>query len=120
MLTGAYLRYWWRRALRKGILHKVLDGGERAYLYVAMKAVEVVRSLTVARILMGIIRKLRDALLTPFMRAVLGPGLQRAGSIAQRAVEWGYEGALSWAWDLGFARYLAVMEMNTPRIFRSE
>ena len=114
MLTRGFLQGWWRRALRRGVLYKVLDAEDRGFLYLAMRAVDEVRSLRVARIIMRIIRKLRDALLSPFARQVINYGLRRVKTLASLAVSWGYEAARDWMYDLDFARYVTLLEVYRP------
>ena len=114
MLTRDFLQGWWRRALRRGVLFKVLDAEDRGFLYLAMRAVDEVRSLRVARIIMRIIRRLRDALLSPFARKVIDYGLRRVKALAALAVSWGYEAAGEWVYDLDFARYVTLLEVYRP------
>lgn len=114
VLTRDFLQGWWRRALRRGVLFKVLDAEDRGFLYLAMRAVDEIKSLRVARIIMRIIRKLRDALISPFARKVTEYGLRRAKTLAALAVSWGYEAAREWIYDLDFARYVTLLEVYRP------
>jgi hypothetical protein len=114
VLTREFLRGWWRRALRRGVLFMALDGEDRGFLYLAMRVVDEVRSLRVARIIMRIIKRLRDALIGPFARHVIEYGLRRVRTLAAQAVAWGYEVAREWVYDIEFARYLTLMEVYKP------
>jgi hypothetical protein len=114
VLTREFLQGWWRRALRRGVLYTALDGGDRGFLYLAMRVVDEVRSLRVARILMRIIKRLRDALISPFARQVIEYGLRRAQALVALAVNWGYETAKEWVYDIDFARYLTLMKVYKP------
>ena len=114
VLTRDFLQGWWRRALRRGVLFKVLDREDRGFLYLAMRAVDEIKSLRVARIIMRIIRKLRDALISPFARQVIDYGLRRVRTLAALAVSWGYEAAREWVYDIGFARYVTLLEVYRP------
>ena len=114
MLTRDFLQGWWRRALRRGVLFKVLDREDRGFLYLAMRAVDEVRSLRVVRILMRIIKRLRDALISPFARQVIEYGLRRVRALAALALSWGYEDAMDWVYDVGFARYVTLLEVYRP------
>lgn len=114
MFRRDFLQWWWRRALRRGILFKVLDSEDRGFLYLAMRAVDEVRSLRVARIIMRIIKRLRDALISPFARKVIEYGLQRAKALASQALKWGNRAAESWASDIAYAKYLTLMEVYKP------
>jgi len=112
--TSSFLREWWTKALRRRVLYKALDREDRAYLYLAMRVVDEVRSVRVGRIIVGILAKLKEALRSPFIKAVETRGITRARRIAALAVEWGYKAARAWASDLGFAGYLALVEVNKP------
>ena len=114
VLTRGFLEGWWRRGMRRGVLYRVLDREDRVFLYLAMRAVDEVRSLRVVRILMRIIKRLQDALISPFAREVTECGLPRAKALAARAFAWGYRAAEDWAWDLDFARYLTLIEFYKP------
>jgi hypothetical protein len=76
-----------------------------------------VRSIALGRILVKIIRKLRDAMKSQFIRRMEEYGLRRAREAARQALEWGYRAAWGWASDLGFVRYLTLMDMNKPSLF---
>jgi len=114
VLTRGFLQGWWRRALRRRVLFKVLDAEDRDFLYLAMRAVDEIKSLKVARIIMRIISKLRDALISPFARQVINYGLRRVKTLASLALSWGYEAARDWMHDLDFARYVTLLEFYRP------
>ena len=114
MLTRGFLQGWWRRALRRRVLYKVLNAEDRDFLYLAMRAVDEIKSLKVARIIMQIIKRLRDALISPFARQVINYGLRRVKTLASLALSWGYEAAREWVYDLYFARYVTLLEFYRP------
>ena len=62
--------------------------------------------------LVKILRKLRDAMKSGFVRYVEGFGVGKAKSIADQAVSFGYESAGEWASDVWFIRYLAFLKVN--------
>jgi len=112
--TSSFLREWWTKALRRRVLHKALDQEDRAYLYLTMRVLDRVRSIRVGRIIVGILAKLKEALESPFIKAVETQGITRARRIAAQAVKWGYKAARAWASDLGFASYLTLIDVNKP------
>ena len=114
MYTSSFLREWWTKALRRRVLHKALDQEDRAYLYLTMRVLDEVRSVRVGRIIVGILAKLKEALRSPFIKAVETRGITRARRLAAHAVKWGYEAARVWASDLGFACYLTLIDVNKP------
>ncbi|MFX0051761.1 MAG: hypothetical protein ACFFAJ_03795 [Candidatus Hodarchaeota archaeon] len=44
-------------------------------------------------------------------------GFRQALKMAGQAVEWGYATAVDWSSDLGFVRYLTVLDLNWPTGF---
>lgn len=103
---------------RRGIWFRVLDKVERGLVNLAIKVVKRVRSLVLAKSLIKVVKKLTDAienqptrLITHFAR----PLAQKFSRIAQK---WGNKTASSWAVDIGFIKYLAIIQKNSPQIFR--
>ena len=109
-----------RRSLRRGIWHSVLSGLERAQVDLTVRLVKVVRSRLLARVLDRLVNKLSSALeskVSRLIRSVGFPAALRLSSIAQR---WGYKAAQTWSEDLKFARFLAIIEMNSSYIQNSD
>ncbi len=100
--------------MRRGVLFGALDAEDRGYLYLAMKAFDVIRSVDVGRIIVRILARLRDALKGEFVRLVEHVGVKKAWDMAGYAMSWGYGAAWAWRRDEGFARFFAVMESNAP------
>ena len=73
-----------------------------------------VRSEALAREVMVIMIKLRDALKSDFVRLVESFGVKRAWKASDRAMRWGNRDALEWKGDNGFARFHAMIEFNAP------
>ena len=103
-----------RRALRRGLWYGVLDSLDRGFYNLTCVVVDRVESETLSRVLLGIVLKLRDALKGEFARLVESLGVRRAWEAAGSAVEWGYGAAWAWRRDMGFARFLAVVEFYAP------
>ena len=112
MFTRKFLRRWWSRALRRRVLFTALDKSDRGYLYLAMKAFDEIRSENAGTIIVKILAKLRDALESPFVRRMETYGIEKSRIISKKAVEWGHDMAEAWAQDLGFARYLTMLDIN--------
>ena len=64
--------------------------------------------------LVKMVRKLRDALKSGFVRRMEDFGLRRAREVAARAVAWGYEAAKGWSSNLGFVRYMTMIDVHSP------
>lgn len=79
-----------------------------------MKVFDEIRSADVGTIIVKILAKLKDALVSPFVRRMVTYGVEKARSISRQAVEWGHDIAEAWAQNHGFARYLTSFELNAP------
>jgi len=107
------------RAMRRGVWFRVLTRGERAQMELTMRIVKRIRSFFLARVVTSIVEKLLEAMeskVTRLMREV-GPALaQKLSGIAQK---WGNKSAVNWTADPVFTRYLTIMYMNTPSVFKT-
>ena len=110
--TRDVLKGWWRRALRRGVLFTALDIVDRGYLYLTMKVFDELRSVVVREVIVGILVRLEDALKSLFLRKMETFEVERARSVSDKVVEWGYEAAEDWVRDVGFVRYLTVTVVN--------
>ena len=79
-----------------------------------MRAFDEIHNAKVGTIIVKILAKLKAALESPFVRRMETYGVERARLISAQAVEWGHEIARSWAREKGFARYLTVIDLNSP------
>jgi hypothetical protein len=122
----SYLARLRRRAQRCGAWFR-LGVEDRRFLDLVIAVVERGRSRVLAGLLEPMLRRLLEAFggFREGMEAVFGrvsywmmvrgrPMAMRLSLIAQG---WGDRLASSWAEDTGFIRYLAVMELNRPRIW---
>jgi hypothetical protein len=117
MFTRSFLVEVRRKALRRGVWFRALDRVERGILSLTARIVDKVESAVLGVELVKILVKLRDALKSGFIRRMEEFGLRRAREVAAQAVEWGYVAARGWASDLGFVRYLTVIDVNKPTGF---
>jgi len=113
MFTYSFLSFVRRRALRRGIWYKALDGVERGIVELSCRVVDEVKSLDLARVIVRILAKLRDASKSPFSRHVERVGLVKARRVVEQALELGCVEAGGWLSE-GFARYLAFIDFNHP------
>jgi hypothetical protein len=114
MFTRQFLSDVRRKALRRGVWLKALDGVERGILTLASRLVDRVESEVLGVVLVTIIGKLKDAMRSGFVRHMRSFGVRRAREIRDQAVGFGYSGARGWLWDQGFVRYLAVLDYCQP------
>ena len=117
MFTGQFLSSVRSRALRRGVWFKALDTLERGILTLASRVVDRVESAVLGVEIVKILRKLTDAMKSRFVRRMEEYGFGRALKMAGQAVEWGYAMAVDWSSDLGFVRYLTVLDLNWPTGF---
>ena len=114
MFTRKHLRKWWSKALRRRVLFTALDDEDRGYLYLTMRAFDEVRSAEVGRIIVKILARLRDALMSPFVRRMETYGIERVKMLSAKAVEWGSGAARNLPRDAGFVMYLTALHFNAP------
>jgi len=114
MFTRGFLVDVRRKALRNGSWWRALDGSDRAFLDLTMRVVDRVRSVDLGVEIVKVLKKLRDAAKSSFVRLMESYGLERAKKLSQQALGWGYEEARGWSHDFGFIRYLAAMKISCP------
>jgi hypothetical protein len=107
-----------RAALRRGLWFRVLDRAERGVIDLTVKYVGNIRSAKLAGVVVAILDKLKVAMESAVEKMVRVFGRSQARKVSGLAVGWGNRSASSWAEDVGFAWYLAMLQMNTGRSFR--
>ena len=117
-LTPNKLTFLKQRALRKRVWFKILDRAERAIVDLTIRTVKQIRSFTLKEILVTISGKLMNAMKSQVVRFTETIGRPLVQKIAKLAFSWGNHAALKWPKDSSFTRYLTIMEINTPRIFK--
>ena len=111
MFCRGFLSDLSRRAMRRGVWYRALDGVERGVVYLVVRVVDRVRSPLLGGVLAGIVRKLSDAMKSDFVRRMEEYGLRKAREVVKQAVEWGYSNARGCIQDLEFIRYLTCLEI---------
>jgi hypothetical protein len=104
------------RSLRQGVWYRAVSRLERAEVDLTLRFVRRVRSPFLARVLNMIIDKLFDALESRVSRVTWSIGFPLAMKFSRIAQSWGNRSAELWARDAGFARFLAVMNINDPAL----
>jgi hypothetical protein len=100
------------RAVRAGLWHRALSRIDRVLVDLSISVAQSIRSVSLAKSLLSVVRKLESALEGRVVRAVREMGVPLACKLSGFALSWGNRGARGWASDVGFARYLAVMGLN--------
>lgn len=105
------------KALKSGAWFRVLRNVERALVDLTIRVVDRVRSPVLTKTLLSLIGKLVDAQKTKVEVAVNEVGLPNARRFSLLAQKWGNKSARQWMFDLSFARFIAVMHINSPASF---
>jgi hypothetical protein len=113
MFTRGFLADVRRAALRRRVWWSALDGLERGILTLASQIVDEVRNAALGVELVKIVAKVRDACRGRFVRHVDAFGVRRVRVLCTQAKAWG--GSVEDWVGLGFARYLAFLDLNQPR-----
>lgn len=102
------------KAIRSGIWFSALRRIDRALVDLTLRVTDKVNSDTLAKELISVLMVLGNALENRISRAVRGVGFQVARKMSLVAQSWGHVSAASWATDLSFAKFLAIMHINSP------
>ena len=105
------------KAMRAGVWFKALPRIDRVLVDLTIRVAGSVRSFSLAQNLLAVIRKLESVMESKFLRAVRERGFPVARKLGLIAQKWGNTKAENWESDIGFARYLAVLSINEPKLF---
>ena len=100
------------RAIRAGVWFRALPRIDRALIDLAIKVAKKIRSTTLAFSIISVARKLEYLFENKLTRTIRDIGLSLTSKLSLIAQKWGNEAAKTWASDMNFARYLAVMNLN--------
>ena len=106
------------RAMRSGVWFRALPRIDRVLVDLTIKVTSNVRSVTLAKCILSITRKLEGLLESKLVRAIREIGFSLACKLSLFAQKWGNIVAKSWVSDVGFARFLAVMNLNEAKLFK--
>jgi len=112
MFSRSFLIEVRRKALRNKTWWRVLERFDRAFIDLTIQVVDEVRSVNLGVEIVKVLKKLNDALKSPFVRLMESYGLKQARKLSEQALSWGYSEAETWAHNLSFIKYLAVIETN--------
>ena len=99
------------KAIRAGVWFRALPRIDRVLVDLTIKVASKVRSITLAKNLLAVIRKLEELLASKLRRVITKIGFPIACKLGLLAQKWGNVSAKEWAKDVNFARYLAVMNL---------
>jgi len=113
-LDSAQLAKLKRKAMRYGVWFRALRRIDRVLIDLTIKVACNVRSVVLAKSILALARKLEGTMESGFSRALREVGFQRAQKLSLLAQKWGNTSAKSWASNLSFVHFLAVMHINEP------
>lgn len=96
----------------------MLNRAERAQIDLTIKVAKRVRSLLLTKVLTSLMRKLLTALESKVERLTREVGQRLGKRISLIAQSWGHVSASLWKVKRSFIRYLTIMYMNTPGIYK--
>jgi hypothetical protein len=105
------------KAMRSGVWFRALSRIDRVLVDLTIKVAGTVRSFTLAKNILMVMRKLEGSMESMFLRAVREIGVPSACRLGLIAWRWGNVEAEGWGSDKRFARYLAAMSLNEPKLF---
>ena len=114
MYTRDFLLRVKRKALRRGVWFRALDGLDRSFINLTCTLLNKIDSITMVRGIMDIVLKLREAMKGEFQRLTETFGVQRAWKAVAYALRWGNKDASFWRDDPGFHMFHAMIEFNSP------
>ena len=100
------------KAIRAGVWFRALPRIDRVLVDLTIRVAQCVRSPALASSIMSVARKVEELLESRFARAVREIGFSLTCKVSLLAQKWGNMAARSWAGDVDFAKYLAVMRLN--------
>lgn len=106
------------QAVRRGVWFRGLSRVDRALVDLTIKVVDGVRSFTLAKALLSVIEKLEDAFESRVLRILKEVGFPLARKLSLFAQKWGNNLAQDWMRDVSFAKFLAIMHINSPGVFK--
>ena len=107
------------KAMRAGVWFRALPRIDRVLVDLTIRVASTVRSVTLAKSILAVMRKLEGLLESSLLRALRKVGLPLAQKLSLFAQKWGNTSAENWASDLSFMNFLAVMHINEPKAFKT-
>ena len=107
------------KAMRAGVWFRALRRIDRVLVDLTIKVASSVRSVTLAKSILAVIRKLEGFLESSLLRALREVGFPLAQKLSLLAQAWGNASAKSWSSDLPFVNFLAVIHINEPKAFKT-
>jgi len=107
------------KAIRAGVWFRALPRIDRALVDLTIKVTNNIRSITLAKNILAVTRKLEGFLESSLLRAFREVGLPLAQKLSLVAQKWGNTSAENWSSNSSFINFLAVMYINEPKTFKT-
>lgn len=107
-----------QRAMRAGVWFRALRRIDRALIDLTIRVAHNIRSITLARSILALTNKLEEIMESRLSRALREVGFPLAQKLSLAAQKWGNTSAKSWASNLSFVNFLAIMHINDSKTFR--
>jgi hypothetical protein len=108
-----------KRAVRSGSWFRALSRMDRVLFDLTIKVAEHIRSITLAKRLLIITRKLRMNMERSLSRTLRETGMPLAQKLSLVVQTWGNISAKNWVFAPSFVKFLAIMHINAPKTFKS-
>jgi hypothetical protein len=106
------------KAVRAGVWFRALPRIDRALVDLTIKVASKIRSFTLAKNILAVVRKLEGLLESSLSRAFREVGFPLAQKLSLAAQKWGNTSAGNWSSDSSFAFFLTVLHINDPKTFK--
>jgi hypothetical protein len=107
------------KAKRAGVWFRALPRIDRVLVDLTIRVASSIRSVTLAKNILAVTKKLEGLLESSLLRAFRGIAFQLAQKLSAIAQKWGNTSAKKWASDVSFVNFLAVMHINKPKAFKT-
>ena len=102
------------KAMRSGVWYRALNRIDRVLVDLTIKVAKAnIHSNSLINQLLTVTSKLESILENKLSRATREFGYPLACKLSLIAQKWGNKGAFNWSQDLDFAKYLAVIKLNS-------
>jgi hypothetical protein len=119
LLTRTQLVKLRLKAKRAGVWFRALPRIDRVLVDLTIRVADNIRSVTLAKNILAVTKKLEGLLESSLLRAFREVGIRLAQKLGLVAQEWGNASAKEWISDISINKFLAVMHVNEPRSFKT-
>jgi hypothetical protein len=119
LLTRTQLVKLRLKAKRAGVWFRALPRIDRVLVDLTIRVADSVRSVTLAKNILAVTKKLEGLLESSLLRAFREVGIRLAQKLSLVAQKWGNTSAKNWISDASFIKFLAVMHINERKPFKT-